>query len=389
MLTKANTLDKLRPPIDAASIIHNCEAVHPIIAEEAEEIEKTGALTARMKEALVAAGCFRICFPKHLGGPEIGFLDQVKVMETLARQDGSVAWNVKILSDSGFYGARLSPQAYAELYPSIDSATAGALFPLGRADVVGDEYEVSGLWHFGSGIKSADQVVGGVTVFENGQVSRMPDGSPLVLYVYLPLSQITIEDNWYVTGMRGSSSNSYGVTKVRVPRHHSFLRSAPADVKADPLLRHVELPFFNTIGTTLGLATRALEIAKSRITAGKEPMAKQQMVQRSYGEAWTYLDAARSYAYDVARDMDEVLFGQSRLLDNELFARMLAAPATAQKLCKQVLDIAIELNGAGTIFWSNPLERVMRDLQTNAVHIANTPRKWSDASSYLLGSGAA
>lgn len=388
MLTKANLLETLRPPMDAASILHNCEVIYPIIAEEADEIEKIGALTQRMKQALVAAGCFRICFPKHLGGPEISFLDQVKIMETLARKDGSVAWNVKILSDSGFYAARLPPEAYNQLYPTIDSATAGALFPLGRADVVGDEYEITGLWHFGSGVKSADQVVGGVTVFENGEMRRMPDGSPLIQYVYLPLSQVRIEDNWYVTGMRGSSSNSYGVDKVRVPRNHSFLRSAPADAKADPLLKHVELPFFNTIGTTLGLAAHALEIAKARITSGKEPMAKQQLVQRAYGEAWTNVDAARSYAYAVASDLDQALFVENRLLDPELFARMLASPATVQKLCKQALDIAIELNGAATIFWNNPMERVMRDLQTNAVHIANTPRKWADASTYLLGVSA-
>lgn len=385
MLTNVDYITDLRPPTDAASIIHNCEAIYPVIEEEADQIERTGALTPRMKQALVAAGCFRMCFPKRLGGPELGFRDQVKVMETLARKDGSVAWNVKILSDSGFYAARLSPQAYEELYPSIDSATAGALNPPGRADIIGDDFEVTGLWHWGSGIKSADQVVGGVNVYENGQLVRLPNGAPMVLYVYLPLTQITIEDNWHVTGMRGSSSNSYSVDKVRVPRHHSFLRSAPADVSADPLLRHVELPFFNTIGTTLGLAAHALDIAKTRVTAGKEPMSKQPTVQRSYGEAWSFFDAARCYAYAVADAMDEALFVENRLLDPELFSRMLAATATAQKLCKKVMDIVIELNGAGTIFHTNPLERVMRDLQTNSVHIVNTPRKWSEAATHLLG----
>src|SRR5262245_41756056 len=123
---------KLLEPKDAASIIANCEAIGPIIDAEAAEIERIGCLTPRMKEALVAAGCFRMCFPKRLGGPELGFRDQVRVMEVLARRDGSVAWNVKILSDSGFYAARLAANAYKDLYPSIDSATAGALFPIGR-----------------------------------------------------------------------------------------------------------------------------------------------------------------------------------------------------------------------------------------------------------------
>ena len=308
-----------------------------------------------------------------------------------ARQDGSVAWNVKILSESGFYAARLSETACKELYPSIDSATAGALSPQGRADVIGDDFEVTGLWHWGSGIKSADQVVGGVNVYGNGEMRRMPSGAPMILYVYLPLSKIKIEDNWYVTGMRGEQQQllwgDKGPCAASTTRSCARRRRTPAPIRCS---KHAELPFFNTIGTTLGLATHALDVAKQRITSGKEPLARQQAVQRSYGEAWSYLDAARSHAYTVAAAMDEALFTENRLLDDELYARMLAATATAHTLSKRIMDIAIELNGAGSIFWTNPLERVIRDLQTNGVHIINTPRKWSEASTYLLrGSTAA
>jgi alkylation response protein AidB-like acyl-CoA dehydrogenase len=375
---------KLLEPKSAEAILANCETIGPIIDAEAPEIERIGCLTASMKQVLVDAGCFRMCFPKRLGGPEIGFRDQVRVMEILARRDGSVAWNVKILSDSGYYAARLSADACRVLYPSIDSATAGALFPIGRADVVGDEFEVSGLWHFGSGVKSADQVVGGVHVYENGEIWRHANGSPVAVYVYLPLSKIDIQDNWHVTGMRGSGSNSYGVNKARVPRINSFVRSAPPDANADPLVRHAELPFFNTIGTTLGLAAHALDVAKARITSGREPLAKQQSAQKTYGEAWSYLDAARAHANCVAEDLDRVLFSGNRLLDKELFARMLAAPATVQRFCRHVVDLAVELNGAASIYETNPMERVVRDLQANAVHIANTPRKWADASAHML-----
>lgn len=158
------TIPNLMEPNSAAAIIANCEAIGPIIDEEAPEMDRLGYLTSRMKEILVAAGCFRMCFPARLGGPELGFRDQERVMEVLARRDGSVAWNVKIFSDSGFHASRLSAEAFKALYPSIDSATAGALAPIGRVDVVGDELEVTGLWRFGSGVRSADQIVGGVHV---------------------------------------------------------------------------------------------------------------------------------------------------------------------------------------------------------------------------------
>ena len=371
-------MPKLAEPRDAAAIIANCKAIGPIIDEEAPEMDRIGYLTPRMKEVLVAAGCFRMCFPARLGGPALGFCDQVKVIEVLARRDGSVAWNVKILSDSGYYACRLSDEAYRVLYPSIDAATAGALAPIGRADVIGDEFEVTGLWHYGSGVRSADQIVGGVQVYENGEMRRLPNGSPVVLYVYLPVSKVVIQDNWHVTGMRGSGSNSYGVEKVRVPVNHSFLRSAPANAEAEPLIRHVELPFFNTIGTTLGLTAHALDVAKAKISAGKEPAAKQETTQRLYGEAWCCLDAARAHAYHVAESLDEILFRSGSLLDNEAFARMVSAPTTVARLCKRVVELAVEMNGAISIYEDNEMERIVRDVHTNALHIANTPRKWVD-----------
>ena len=71
---------------------------------------------------------------------------QVELLEILAYGDPSVAWAVKIGSDSGYFCAFLEQSAARELYPSIDFITAGQAPPNGRAVRVSGGYRVSGRW---------------------------------------------------------------------------------------------------------------------------------------------------------------------------------------------------------------------------------------------------
>lgn len=64
---------------------------------------------------------------------------------------------------------------------------------------------------------------------------------------------------------------------------------------------------------------------------------------------------------------------------------MISAPATVARLCKRVVDLSVEMNGAISVYESNAMERIVRDVHTNALHIANTPRRWADAGVRTLG----
>jgi indole-3-acetate monooxygenase len=43
--------------------------------------------------------------PRSWGGPEVDMLQQVEILEVLARADASAAWCAMIGSDGGFYSA--------------------------------------------------------------------------------------------------------------------------------------------------------------------------------------------------------------------------------------------------------------------------------------------
>src|SRR4030095_12333622 len=78
---------------------------------------------------LKAAGVFRMSMPRAWGGPEMTPREQYDVYEILGASDASVAWCVKIGSDSGYYAALLDDSVARTVYKELDDVTAGGGAP--------------------------------------------------------------------------------------------------------------------------------------------------------------------------------------------------------------------------------------------------------------------
>jgi len=75
----------------------------------------------------------RMNMPKIWGGPEMTSMEQVEVIEALARADASVAWCSFIWCDSGIYSGYLDDAVARAMYPRLDMATrAGSTRPRRR-----------------------------------------------------------------------------------------------------------------------------------------------------------------------------------------------------------------------------------------------------------------
>ncbi|MDO9395470.1 MAG: hypothetical protein Q7T71_02875, partial [Herbiconiux sp.] len=129
-------LASLQSPTTTEAILANVAAILPVVDEEAAATSAQHHLTARMGEALRAAGVYRVGFAAHRGGPEMPLTAQTRLAELIATRDASIAWNAAILAATGFYAGRLGDEAFAELYPELDLPTCGSFHPRGRADVV-------------------------------------------------------------------------------------------------------------------------------------------------------------------------------------------------------------------------------------------------------------
>ncbi len=101
-------------------------ALAPVIAARAEEIERSRRVPPDLVEELTAAGCFRTLVPRSHGGAELALPAQMRVIEELARADGSVAWTVMIGSLTPVLLGKLPRETLDALYAEGPDVILGA-----------------------------------------------------------------------------------------------------------------------------------------------------------------------------------------------------------------------------------------------------------------------
>ncbi|WP_174519016.1 acyl-CoA dehydrogenase family protein [Gordonia desulfuricans] len=351
----------------ADAVITNARRLLPVVAEEADEMERIARLSPRLTTAFRRAGVFQMAFPAFRGGLEMGLRQQLDVVAEVATVDASAAWNIGVLNATGYYAARLGDEAYAELYPTRDMPTSGSFHPRGRAQVVPGGYLVSGHWDWGSGSYVAEHVIGSANVFDGDQPVIGPTGKQLHLGIWLPREAITVCDNWQVLGVSGSGSTSYEIIEPAfVPASHSFDRDADYDQNKDPLNRSVHVSHFALTGVALGVARHLVDITADIISARGVSHLDAATLQR-FGEAIAEVDFAYAGSRHVADITDDTIFSD-RVLTPTAQARMTGVNAVAGLALRRVVDLTTDLARAGFIRDVDPMQRVLRDAYGALAH---------------------
>ncbi len=82
------------PPLSGAEILQNARALATRVREKnlAAEYDRLRRLPDDIVAEIRAAGIMRMNMPRIWGGPEMTAMEQVEVIEALARADASIAW---------------------------------------------------------------------------------------------------------------------------------------------------------------------------------------------------------------------------------------------------------------------------------------------------------
>lgn len=303
---RSNPMNQMTPPKmtrgdvykSSEEIIAAVRQLTPLVAAEADEVDRLGHLTPKLQRALREAGVYRIAWPAEWGGPAMRFEDQIRLVEILGYEDASVAWNVQILSDTGFYGAQFPREVAESLYVSMDDATAGGFFPPVRADKVEGGWHITrGQWPFGSGIHSAQNIVGGIQLFQDGKPILDATGQPEFRVAYLPVEKVKLLDTWNVIGLRGSGSTDYLVEDVTIPDGHVFKYFDGAAPHLPPLSRYGKFISISLQGVILGLGRRILDDVRKEL---QKRGPTDRLTRTQYAEAEMNYRAARAYAISAA-----------------------------------------------------------------------------------------
>jgi alkylation response protein AidB-like acyl-CoA dehydrogenase len=381
---------------DLERLLSAVRTLAPLIRAHADENEQQRRLSPAVVTALAEAGLFRMYTPRVLGGFEVDPLTSLRVIEALARLDGSTGWCVYIAGGNPLLGAFLADEAAAEVFgrdPQV--VTAGVVFPFGRAEVCEGGYRVRGRWPYASGCQHSAWIFFTCQVFAANQLRLTVSGTPEVRLLFVPTTQITILDTWQVSGLAGSGSHDVVVEDVLVPTAYT----CPFGPGIVPQGRHYQSPLYRYVlymsfqgaigAVALGIAQGAidvcLEMAQAKQPAGTTGLLRERpMFQARLAEAVALVRAARAWLYAAVQQSWETHQHQGHVSMDER-AEILLAAAHATRSAATATDIVYTAAGGTANYRRSPLQRALRDIHALTQHVGTGPQQYESAGRMLLG----
>ena len=322
------------------------------------------------KQELVDGGFYRIFQPERYGGYEFDFVALLKLSAVFGRGCGSTAWVFANLAEHNRMNGMRHPQAQEELWADDKDATVSAAFPAEGASFtpVDDGVVLDGEWGFASGIDAATW--NDFTIF----LPRGGDAPPEHHFAMVPVSDIEIVDDWYVTGLCGTGSKSLRLHELFVPAHRLIsseqCRGGPTEgsaVNPGPLYRTPVYALGGKIFSScaLGIAQGALALITDdlagRVGISHRKIADQPTAQTRIAEADAEITAAGALLeQDCIETMIFARAGEVPPLVRRMTWRR--NDAYAAKLCVGAVERLHTLTGARRLSDRDLFQRAWRDI---------------------------
>jgi alkylation response protein AidB-like acyl-CoA dehydrogenase len=376
-------------------LVERARALQPLIAREADEIERTRRLTPAVTAALIENELYRALLPRSVGGHEVPLEIFMQIQEEIAKADASTAWCLGQCAVCAMTAAYLEPDAANEIFNTPPGILAwGAINH--DVKVVPGGYMANARWEFASGSRQASWLGAHVRVVEpDGTTRRKAGGAPEIRTILFPMTSATMHDVWDVIGLKGTGTDSYSVENLFIPEKFAALRDDMNAVREKgPLYKLATNAVFSMgfAATSVGVARATLdagiELARSKIPQGMGAMRDNNAVQGVIGRAEASLRAARAYLYATAAEIWRDLERGERITEERRIAIRIAATWTIHQ-CAGVVDTAYHMSGATAVFARNPFERRFRDMHTIAQQIQARDTHYEDAGKAILSANLA
>ena len=375
-------------------LIERAQALAPLIAREADEIERTRRLTAPVVSALIENGLYRALLPQSLGGAEAPPEIFMQMLEEVAKADASTAWCLGQCAVCAMTAAYLDPDAAREIFNVAPGILAwGAI--ANEVHVVPGGYRATGRWDFASGSRQASWLGAHVHIVEADGAKRLkPNGAPEVRTILFPIERATMYDVWDVIGLSGTGTDSYSVDNLFIPEKFATLRDDPAALREQgPLYRLTTYTLFGlgfaavSVGVARATLDAAIDLARGKSSVGIKAMRENNAVQGAIGRAEGNLRAARAYLYATATEVWRDLTRTGSLTEDQRLALRLASTWTIHR-ATSVVDAAYHMAGATAVFSANKFERRFRDMHAIAQQIQARDTHYEDVGKAILGGGS-
>lgn len=354
-------------------------ALPPLQANALGE-EQAGRLSKQTIDTLDAIGVFRISLPVEYGGLAYSTEEQRRVYTAVGKIAGSTGWVAWVTTTHGRWIAMYPKKTQDEVYGMewIGPRISGVLSSHGpgKARRVEGGYMVSGRWPFCSGCRHTAWTI-------LGSLCELPDGESDMIMPIVPTSALEILDDWAVSGMKGTGSNTAQLVDELFVPEHRVMRMKDANAghwaSAAPVGQVLFLNNFldyTTVlsgATPLGMAKGALEYYTSRlekrgiIGTDYKVQADAAVTHFQLAEATAKIDAAERLLSEDCSELDRRA-AAGEPTDDLFQTKIKFDVAVSVRGCSEAVEILHRGSGASSIHEANPMQRYARDSRVATVH---------------------
>ena len=351
----------------------------PDVRMRADAAEKERRVPAETMASLRKAGLFRAFVPRVYGGDERTLAEVLDATTDLAAGCPSTAWVGTLFAFHNIAACWLEKRGQDEIFADgPDVLVASSVAPMGTLVPAEGGFRLEGRWAFASGVEHASWVMVGANL-----KSESANTPAEYVFCFVRAAEVTLFDDWHVSGLRATGSKSLELKGILVPRHRVVILRTVQDgtapglaVHRQPFYRLPWYPVFICAFPALGLGTAMamLEGFRSYIGSrvdGFSGLAFQTTTGSAVrmAAAAAEIDAARLvFRRDVAA-LDRAAQENRPLRPGEAERIMYDAPFIMDACSRAVVQL-FRGSGGKALYESSPLQRHFRDIHAMTQHVA-------------------
>jgi alkylation response protein AidB-like acyl-CoA dehydrogenase len=354
----------------ANDLVAAAKDLSALASSSAADAEAQGKLTDELVDAFHESGLWAMWMPTELGGSELPPVASLEVLEHISYGDASAGWVLMAAGlatgvDAAFIGDEAAADLYGSEGPLIVHSGAGT--QPGRGVKSDGGFQISGSWRFASGIKHSGAL----------HTAAIVEGANEPPRIFVTrVSDMELDDNWDVMGLRATGSIDYSGKDVFVPESYSYVATTNVPLRGGSLytMGIAGLGVICHTGWALGVARRILDELRELATAraGRAgSLAESNAFHRDYALAEGKLRAARAFVYEMWTEIEDALAREEQLtVEQNTLYRLALQHATA--VAAEVSAFAYAAGGT-TALRAGAIQRCFRDIHAGTQHMIVSP----------------
>jgi alkylation response protein AidB-like acyl-CoA dehydrogenase len=359
-------------------LVDRARALKAVLADHAAETENLRQVSPEVMRALAEHDLFAVGAPVSFGGFDVDLDTLFEIGYELGQACASTSWCWGLWAAHSWYMGYASPEAQADFYANGPSARlSSGVKPAGSAvERVDGGVMLSGKWGLSSGVDHADWVMLGAALPGDGARSDQLGALMLV-----PRREVTIEDDWYVVGLKGTGSKTVSIpAPVFVPEHRFIILDGAENGPAKDTHKRAsyglppQIPVvYVTASPLIGAARGALDVLVEQAVERRHSFTNSRLsesvgMQLRIAESAAELDAAVAMARSDLRELLD--FGARGVtLTVEQRATYRLHHCYVALLARRAVARVFEVSGTTGMYSHAALQRLFCDVFTGSKNI--------------------